>query len=251
VRDALSAVRNLAALLRSPNVASATLVDVVPELRESAQAMREEFERASQSIPVARDAATFGSTRVDELMSVLDSIGSSASLPERAAIEARVNQLSPELDGAAELLSLVQRAETHNATEVSLDRLVREVPQMAPNASSEVVKVRLDASTPDCVVSSDPHVLASLLALSVSRTHALEPGDVAVRVRCDPARGSVVVEPATVADAALPVLTIRPTPFLPVAEPIAASVATAVGATLAFEGPRTIFRLPVVRDEGG
>src|SRR5258708_33029274 len=71
VRDALSAIFNLEALLRNAAVEHKTLVDVLPEIHSSAALLREAFEVRTTSDQAASEAGRPGRLRLGGLHALL------------------------------------------------------------------------------------------------------------------------------------------------------------------------------------
>src|SRR5579864_1558907 len=64
-RDALAAVHNLEALLRSASVAYRTILDLLPELRTSASVLREAFAGARDGDAASSTVGDYGGVRLD------------------------------------------------------------------------------------------------------------------------------------------------------------------------------------------
>ena len=108
-RDALAAVHNLDALLRSGSVLYRTILDLLPELRAGAGVLRDAFERARAGEGVtgqaARDVGEYGVDRVNELVRLLDA--TALAEEERDDLADRARTLADELEAAADLLALL------------------------------------------------------------------------------------------------------------------------------------------------
>ena len=107
-RDALAAVHNLDALLRSTSVLYRTIRDLLPELRTSADVLRDAFERARSSEGAVADVGEYGVDRAAELASLLDA--TAIADEERDDLADRARTLADELEATADLLALLERA---------------------------------------------------------------------------------------------------------------------------------------------
>ncbi len=235
VRDALAAVHNLEALLRSATVAHRTILDLEPELRMSAGVLRLAFAPS-----LAADAATIGVAEhgrglVDGLDALLDAI---RSAPEDREVPAdRARSLVDELEGSADLLALLDRAASPVSTEVSLDLVAREAGRMSGTARGREMVIQFDEASPDALVTTDPYVLGPILSLMVASLHASGIHALVLRARSSP-RAQFIVEAAELADAVLPMLSLRVAPWMPPSEAAVRRVAEQIGATLNLDGQR-------------
>jgi hypothetical protein len=235
VRDAIAAVHNLEALLRSASVQSKTIVDLMPELRTSAGVLRAAFERS-----IGNDAATtavgeHGRQTVDAFDQLLDAI---AAAPQDRADQAdRAGVFADELEASADLLALLDRAGAPVSTEVSLDLVAREAGRMAGATRGHEMVIQFDEAVPDSLVTTDPYILGPILSSMVAYVHAAGVHAVVLRARSAP-RAQFLVEAARLEDAALPTLTLRVTPWLPASEAAVRRLAEQIGATLELEGRR-------------
>lgn len=236
-RDALAALHNLDALLRSSNVLYKTIRDLLPELRTSAGVLRDVFERAQASgdeVPVAVGNHGVSSTR--ELEKLLDATAMAEE--EREELAKRARTLADDLEAAADLLALIERAATPVPTDVSLHLVVRETGRLSGSNKGREVSAHMDTTTPDVNVHADPYVLGPLLTLLVGHVASASGGDVVIRPSaCSAGAGTISVEPATSADAALERMALRVLPTLPATVTAARRVAEQIGATLEV-GPR-------------
>ncbi len=235
-RDALAAVHNLEALLRSPSVPYRTIVELLAELRSSGRLLRDAFERANGADPATAAVREYGRGRTDALEKLLDA--TAASGDEREPLARRARSLADELEASANLLALLERASDPIPTEVSVDLIVRETSRMSGTGRGREVAVRFDEASPDCVVSADPYVLGPLLSLAIASIRGQGVDLLAVRARCAPPRATFVVEAAVRADDVLPTLTMRVMPNVPPSEQAARRVAEQIGATLEIAGAR-------------
>jgi hypothetical protein len=239
VRDALAAVHNLSALLRSASVEGRTILDLMPELRVGAGLLHAAFEPA-----VAGDAATVlvgehGVKTVEQFDSLLAAVAASpsASPDDREALADRAAALADELEAGADLLALLDRAAAPVSTEVGLGLVAREAGRMAGTARGREMLVQFDATSPDCVVTTDPYVLGPLISLLIAGVNEAGVNAVVLRARSSP-RAHFVVEAARLEDAALPSLSLRITRWIPPSEAALRRVAEQIGATLELDGRR-------------
>ncbi len=235
-RDALAAIHNLEALLRSASVPYRTILDLLPELRASAAVIREAFDAAAQAGATTSAVGKHGGLRVEEFGRLLDATASAEK--DRSSLAFRAHELADELESSADLLALLERASAPLPTEVSVNLIVRETARMSCTGRGRELVVRFDEASPDCVVTTDPYAAGPLLAIAVARVHGGKVGEVAVRARCTPPHATLVVEPAGPADAVLPVTAMRVLPPVPPTDDAALTVAEQIGALLLVEPAR-------------
>jgi hypothetical protein len=234
-RDALAAVRNLETLLRSATVPDKTLVDLVPELRETAGVLREAFDRSRAGDPATAAVGAHGQLQVDTLDELLDRLVEQTST--RGDLARRAGLLADELAAAVELLVLLDRAAAPLPTEVTLVLVAREMGRMSGSAHGRELIVRFDEARPDRAVQADPNVLGPLLALLVAWCESVGHGALVLRAKSVPG-ALFVIETATPADAHLPTLSLRAMPWISPSEAAARHVAAQLHATLTIEsGP--------------
>jgi len=235
-RDALAAVHNLEALLRSPSVPYQTILDLLPELRASAAVIREAFDAAAHGGAATAAAGAYGSVRVAEFGLLLDA---TATQPEdRDALALRAHELADELEASADLLALLDRASSPVPTEVSLNLIVRETARISCTGRGREVIVRFDEANPDCVVTTDPYAAGPLLAIAIARVYGATMGEISVRARSLPPHATLVVEAASPSDLALPVTAMRVLPPVPPTDDAGRHVAEQIGALLLIEPAR-------------
>ncbi len=243
-RDALAAVHNLEALLRSERIPSRTIRDLIPELRAGAGVLREAFEKARASGDAAAIAVgKHGAQRVEALDRLLDDAASSSDRREELAQRARA--LEEELEASADLLAVLERSATPSQTEVSVDLLVRETGRLWGSGRGRELPIRFDAPTPDGVIRTDPYVAGPLLALLVAWVHAQGAPIIVVRARCTPERATFVVAPGDSSDAVRPVVAMRVMPCVPPTAQVARRVADQIGAELEWDQTRGSLTLPI------
>jgi hypothetical protein len=242
VRDALAALHNLEALLRSASVQSRTILDLLPELRASAGVLRAAYERAVGVEVATNQVAERGRESVDGFEGLLDAIA--ATPDDRQHHADRAREFADELEASADLLALIDRAGAPVATEVSLDLVAREAGRMSGAARGREMVVQFDEAVPDCLVTTDPYILGPLVSLLVAAVHAAGVNAIVLRARSAP-RPQFIVEPARLEDAARPTLALRVTMWLSVSEAAARRLAHQIGATLELEGRRGSIALAI------
>jgi hypothetical protein len=227
-RDALAAVHNLEALLRSPSVLYRTIRDLLPELCASAEVLREAFAREAGD--ALAGASSYGAGRVEELERLLEATGLADEERDDLADRARV--LADELEASADLLALLDRASDPVPTEVRLELVIRGTARPSGGARGRELAVRVDAPSPDCTVDADPYVLGSLLSLLIARVDATGAPCVVVQASCDEATAVFEVRAPGPDDASLPEITVRVLPAIPPADAVIRRVAQDLGASL-------------------
>lgn len=241
-RDALAAVHNLDALLRSTSVLYRTILDLLPELRTSSSVLLDAFERASGADGATKEVGAYGVDRVAELVRLLDA--TALADEERDDLADRARTLADELEAAADLLALVERASDPVPTDVSVDLVVRETVRLSGSGRGRELVVRFDEAAPDRTVHADPYLVGPLLGLTVAAVHAIAGGVVVVRARCTDGEATFAVEAATAADDAYPRLAMRILPVIPPTLVAARHVAAQIGATLEITARTASLRLP-------
>jgi hypothetical protein len=240
VRDALAAVHNLSALLRSTTVQSRTIVDLMPELKVGAGLLQAAFERAVTGDSAATvEVGEHGLKKVaqfDELLTAIEG-SPAASAEDRDGLADRTAALADELEAAADLLALLDRASTPVATEVGLDLVARETARMTGTARGSETIVQFDGKSPDCIVTTDPYVLGPLLSLLIASVQAAGVNAIVLRARATP-QAHFIVEAARLEDANLPSLSLRITRWIAPSEAAMRRVAEQIGAVLEVEGRR-------------
>jgi hypothetical protein len=262
VRDAIASVHNLAALLRSMSVKYKVILDLLPELKSSADVLRDAFARVSAGVnagagqsAVARvgsqggdvDAATpavgaFGVEKVRELHELLDA--TALANEERDDLTVRARALADELEVTSDLLALLERAAEPVRTHVSVRLILREIGRLWGGGRGRDIGVRFDDSAPELSIDADPYVVGPLLSLLLSIVHATGANDVVVRAAGVGSEAVLTVEPAGPGEAGLRTIPVRALP--PVAPTLLAAhrVASRVGAVLQVTGSRAELRLP-------
>jgi pyruvate/2-oxoglutarate dehydrogenase complex dihydrolipoamide acyltransferase (E2) component len=242
VRDAIAAVHNLEALLRRASVESGVILDLMAELHTSAGVLRAAFERSLAAEEAVAKVGEHGRQTVDRLDELLEAI---AAAPDDRAVHAdKADRLADELEAAADLLALLDRAVAPVSTEVSLDLVAREAGRMSGTARGREMIVQFDEAIPDCLVTTDPYLLGPVLSFLVARIHAAGTHAIVLRARSSP-RPHFLVERAELTDAALPTLSLRVTLWFAGAEGAVRRLAEQIGATLELEEHRGSIALPV------
>jgi len=191
VRDAITAIHNLEALLKSPRVGTRVLAGVLHEFLEGVNVLRGAF---TQSAAEARSEATararkmlaeFARDRLDELERTMQrAMTSDFDARGRLALEQVVTRVSIDLDAAAELLDLSDRAEHAMETEILLAELAKVSLRGGGYGTDREIPVRLDQRGEGCLLRVDPHVCKRLVAFAIARVHAAGAPEVSLRVRC-------------------------------------------------------------------
>jgi hypothetical protein len=242
-RDALAAVHNLEALLRSTSVAFRTILDLLPELRTGAGVLSDAFERAHAGGVATAAVGEHGRVHVDELMRLLDA--TETGQEERDVLANRARSLADELEASADLLALLERSADPLPTEVSLNHIVRETSRMSATGRGRELPVRFEEASPDCAVTTDPYVIGPLLSLAVAQVRGAGIHEISIRARSSPPSATLVVEASAPGDSELPILTMRVLPAVPPAEQAALRVAEQIGALLVVQPLRWAIALVV------
>lgn len=228
-RDALAAVHNLEALLRSTAVTQKTILDLVPELRSSAGVLRDVVNAVRGGEDVKSEVSAYGIARALELDALLDAV--ELGRADRNHLASLAGKLADELEAVVDLLALLDLAEAPVATEVGLDFVAREAGRTSGIARDREVVVRFDGASPDRPVLVDPCVLGALLGLVVACVRSSGADALVLRARAA-SRPRFIVEPSSGADASLPTLTLRVMAPIEPAQHVAARVAERLGGTL-------------------
>lgn len=190
VRDALTSIHNLEVLLKSPRVGTKVLSEVLHEFLEGVAVLRAAFTKASQEAKTeatahARKTLTELTTaRLDELERTMQqAMTSDFDARGRLALEQVVTRVSVELDAAAELLDLSDRAEHTMETELSVAELAKVSLRGGAYGTDREIPVRVVRPSEDCVLRVDPHVFKRLVAFGIARVHASGAPEVSLRIR--------------------------------------------------------------------
>lgn len=243
VRDAVSSVHNLGALLRSISVKYRVIHDLLPELRSSAAVLRELFTlttEAEAEDEATREVCAYGLLGAERLEELLDA--TALANDERDDLATRALVLAGELEVSSDLLALLERASTPVPTNVSVRLMVRETGRLWGGTRGGEVVVRFDDSTPDASIDVDPYVVGPLLSIVLGLAHAAGAGDVVVRVTGSGAAATLAVAPSGPAEAGLKTVSVRIPPSVQPAEKTAHQVASRIGAVLELQGARAVLR---------
>jgi hypothetical protein len=254
MRDALAALRNLDALLRSGSVLYRTILGLLPELRASAGVLRAAFERAKTGEGAEGGAAaspgasaatvevgSYGLGRVEALEQLLDATAQADD--EREDLASRALALADELEASADLLALLERAADPAPTDVGVDLIVRETVRHSRSGRGEEIAVRFDEASPDCTVQADPYVVGPLLTLLLAVVRAGSGAPLVVRARCAESEATLLVEHALPEDASRLSLSMRLLPPVPPTAAAARRAASQIGVALELEEHRGILRI--------
>src|SRR5437868_5926411 len=106
-RDAVAAVHNLDALLRSASLPWKTLLDLLPELQSSAGVLRQSFERGKPGEAAAALVGEHGKGKVDDLDALLAAAAAGDEPSDRTQLADRAGALADELEACVDLLTLL------------------------------------------------------------------------------------------------------------------------------------------------
>jgi hypothetical protein len=261
VRDAITAIHNLEVLLKSPRVGTKVLADVLHEFLDGVSVLRRAFTNAAQearsepTLLARKELAEVTRGLLDELERTMQqAMTSDFDARGRLALEQVVTRVSVDLDAAAELLDLSDRAEHAMETELSLEELAkvslrggaygtdREIPVRLATASVERHLEPNAKRDRDCVLRADPHVFKRLVAFAIARVHARGAAEVSVRAYCGAESARIEVGPTTPAERVLPASALRIARLLAPTNAIvdAAAVAAAIAMTPLESGATTI-----------
>jgi hypothetical protein len=192
VRDAVTAMHNLEVLLKSPRVGTKLLGEVLHEFVTGASVLRAAFTSAAESVrdrdtSMARHAlAAFTASRLDELERTMQlAVESEFDARGRLALEQVVSRVTVDLDAAAELLDLSERAERPSETDLTVGQLALVSLSGRARGTDREIAVRL-VEPVGCedhpLVRADPHVFKRLIAFCVARVHAGGADEVSARL---------------------------------------------------------------------
>jgi len=242
VRDALATLGNLQAVMRSHSrVPGAEEID---ELRRGLAWLHDAFAaavaEASPDQHAARSALeTFATERVVMIESALGNPNDDGVADVLAAV-------GSELDAAAALLELVERAAEATPVEVSVATLAEQALQLAwAIRSHSAVSVHVRASLEDCSVSCDPHVVARVLAIAVAEVRDVSPA-VVVRTHVEEDAGVIEVTGYTAEDVGAAVKQTRLVVRIQPTDAVLAAAAQSAGLGLVVERGRVLVRCPRV-----
>ncbi len=241
VRDALAALGNVEAMLRSRSADG--IGAEVEELRRGMQSLFEAFEvavlEASDEQRAARSAlCAFAADRIRTVEAVLRD-------PSAPGVATSLAAVALDLDTAAGLLELAERAAEFAPVEVSVATLAEQALHLAWSLRSHsAVSVRVRSSVGDCSVSCDPHVVARALAIAVAIVRETS-REVLVTTRVEDAFGVIEVSAAEATDEAR-VMQTRILPRIGPTDAVLATASLAAGIALDIEPGRILLRCPRV-----
>lgn len=239
VRDALAALGNVEAVLRSRRHAPAP--DELDELRRALAWLREAFAASAHEAPDGQRAAretleAFAAERVSLVESALAT--PSAPDPDRLAAAA------VDLDAAAGLLELAERAVEGAAVEVSIATLAEQALQLSWTMRAHgALGVHVIPSETDCSVSCDPQVIARVLAIAVSAVHE-RAAAVTVRTHVEDGAGVIEVAGRAPDDLGGALMQTRLVRRVAPTDAVVVAAARAAGITVAVEDERVLVRCP-------
>ncbi len=241
VRDAVSSVHNLGALLGRSGVLYKVIRDLLPELRSSATVLRELFTVATEGEDEAsREVRAYGMLSAGRLEELLDA--TDLANDERDDLSARALVLAGQLEASSDLLALLDRASNPVPTSVSVRLMVRETGRLWGGTRGGEVVVRLDDATPDASIDVDPYVVGPLLSIVLGLAHAAGAGDMVLHVTGSGAAATLTVDPSGPDEERLKTVSVRILPSVPPAEKTARQVASRIGAVLELSGAHAVLR---------
>ncbi|HEY2370273.1 MAG TPA: hypothetical protein VGH87_27945 [Polyangiaceae bacterium] len=219
-------IANVEAMLRSSH---ASIDDELGELRNALEGLQAALATAPAEL------GRFVASRIG----VVEAAASARSADAMARAAA-------ELETAAGLVELIDRANDHGSLEVSCATLAEQALQLAWSVRSHgVFPVRVRAAAADCSVACDPHVVAQMLAMAISAVREHTP-DVVVRTHVEDDAGVIEVTAATPEDAGARVMQARPVARIPESDALLAAAASAAGIGFHAEPGRILLRCPRV-----
>ncbi len=240
VRDALAALGNLEMVLRS---SSPLGNEEREELRRGLSWMRESFTVATQEADgdlrdARRELEAFASLHISDLEDALTNEAPNVDV---------ITKSSRDLEAAAALLELSERSTENAQVDVSVATLAEQALHLAWTIRSYGAQgVHVRASDGDCSVSCDPHVIARVLAIAVTRVRASSEGAVVVRTRVEEDAGVIEVTRYTSEDLAAHVVQTRVATQVAPTDMVVAAAARAANIGLVVEETRVLIRCPRV-----
>lgn len=178
LREALGAVRNLAQLLHSLRVAPKSLSQVLPDVLEACEPMRESMQILLAAIgegptldPARAALEEFVNPRIGELEAAL-SVAMTRPLNARSrlALEEVVSNASFQLEGARALLQLLEDAICERNVRLDPRELVREAftaPESSRPGGKPVITATLSDNVCGYEIALNPRVTMTLVSLGV------------------------------------------------------------------------------------
>jgi hypothetical protein len=241
VRDAVSSVHNLGALLGRSGVLYKVIRDLLPELRSSATVLRDLFSVETDGEDGAtREVRAYGALCAERLQELLEA--TDLANDERDDLATRALGLAGQLEASSDLLALLDRATHPVPTSVSVQLMVRETGRLWGGTRGGEVVVRLDDATSDASIDVDPYVVGPLLSIVLGLASAAGAGDVVVRVTGSGAAATLSVDPSGPAEASFKTVSVRILPSVPPASKTAHQVASQIGAVLELSGAHAVLR---------
>jgi hypothetical protein len=217
VRNAITAIHNLQALLSSPRVGAKVLTTVLHEFVASVEVLRQAFlggpPAEDEGAAKARSSlGEFARERLDELRVAIEgAMATNVDARSRLGLEQIVRRVSGELHAAVDLLDLVDRADHGVEVELALGELARAIVRGDAQGSEGEVPVRISVSQGDSILRADARLFKQLLVHAVARLRAAGAGDVTLHARSEGGRAILELgytpqaAPAGAASAAPPV----------------------------------------------
>jgi hypothetical protein len=242
VRDALAALGNVESMLRSRSADG--IGAEVEELRRGMHALHEAFEAAVLESSDAQRAAlsalsAFAADRIRAVEATLRD-------PSVPGVAASLGAVALDLDTAAGLLELAERAAEFAPVEVSVATLAEQALHLAWSLRSHsAVSVRVRSAIGDCSVSCDPHVVARVLAIAVAIVRETS-SEVLVTTQVEEGFGVIEISAAKTTDDAARVMQTRILPRIGPTDAVLATASLAAGIALDIEPGRILLRCPRV-----
>lgn len=178
LRDALGALRNLAQLLRSLRTGPKALASVLPDVHAScaslARSMQYLLEAVAAHLPPgtsAIDALTqWTEPRIRELdLQLSEAASRPVNAKNRIALEQIVTRLSRDLDGARELIQLMEAAIWEPRVRLDLLELARVTFKAGAQSggTTQIIAATLSRDAPGTELYVNPRVATSLLAIGL------------------------------------------------------------------------------------
>jgi hypothetical protein len=222
VRDALAVIANVESMLRSKRESSFD-----DELGLALEGLRAAFAPAPDAL------RAFAGARVDSMDAAIASRDPDA-----------IRKAANDLETAAGLLELIERAAEPGALEVSCATLAEQALQLAWSIRSQsAFGVHVRAAAADCSVTCDPHVVARMLAMAISAVHEVTPA-VVVRTLVEDGAGVIEVTALSDDDAGARVMQTRLIPRIAESDALLTTAAKAAGIGLVVEQGRILLRCP-------
>jgi vacuolar-type H+-ATPase subunit E/Vma4 len=246
VRDSLAAMGNVETVLRSAD-ALPLPADVEAELRRALSWLREAFEAAESEALAADQRAARGVLRTfaDRRLAAVEQMLATLDVASQQQARDTLASANADLDAAAGLLELAERAAVAASIELSIASLAEQSLQVAWSIRARPVDVHVHPSAGDCSVSCDPHVVARLLAIGVALVHHTS-GQVVVRTHVEGQTGTIEVAAYGPEDGASRLMQTRLVSSIEPTEIIIRAAAAAAGVGIQVEPGRVLLICPRV-----